>query len=134
MCVRGRPVLNQLEDSSEPLTAVQVHLPAVREDEDAFLYGRAGAYVPLRAHVLAGSSNPVLQSAVRCNFDVQAQDVGPVKDRRDFFRPCSRKSMRSSLSTHGQGSSGPWSYHSRLLLRSYGLGARGHTCLRYSTN
>ena len=44
-------------------------MPQVCEDDDAFLYVRAGSYALLRAHVLAGSSNPILQAASRCNFE-----------------------------------------------------------------
>ena len=40
--------------------------------EIAYLYGRAGSYAALRTHALAGSSNLVLQTSFRSNFDVQA--------------------------------------------------------------
>ena len=65
------------------------------EDKDAFLWcGRAGSYVPLRTQVSVGSSNSVLQSPFRCNFDDQAQNVGPSEVGANSVRPYSRKSAK----------------------------------------
>ena len=62
-------VLRRDEETCEPLEHDFRPQPCLEDS-----YGRAGRAQVLRYHPLCGSSNPVCQVCMRCNFDVQCTD------------------------------------------------------------